>query len=282
MKIRAIINLLRPKQWIKNSFIFAPLLFSRVEIDFNHCLNIGITFLIFSLAASAVYIYNDIKDIDKDKVHPTKSKKRPLASGAIKIGEAYFLLIGILILLSVYFFLNQSLTSVIVLIYLTLNYFYTIKLKYIPIFDVFSIATGFVLRVMAGNASLETNFSEWMIISTFCLSLYLATIKRRQEILNSGLNGRAVLGKYTISFVDRMAEFSSVSALLFYSMFSILQRPIFVYTIPLVMFGLLRYWYIVELYKDGESPTDVLYKDPQIQIVLMFWVILVFILGWLL
>lgn len=282
MKIRASISLLRPKQWIKNLFIFAPLLFSRVEIDFNHYLEIGITFLVFSLAASAVYVYNDIKDIDKDKVHPTKSKKRPLASGVMKINEAYFLLIALLVLLSAYFIINQSMTSVLILIYLTLNYFYTIKLKYIPIFDVFSIATGFVLRVMAGNTSLETNFSEWMIISTFCLSLYLATIKRRQEILNSGLSGRDVLGKYTISFVDRMAEFSAVSALLFYSMFSILQRPIFVYTIPLVMFGLLRYWYIVEIYKDGESPTDVLYKDPQIQIVLIFWVFLVFILGWLL
>lgn len=282
MNVSAIIGLLRPKQWIKNLFIFAPLLFSRSEVDIDHLWGMLVTFFVFCFASSTVYVYNDIKDIEKDKVHPIKSKKRPLASGAISIGGAYQLLAALLILLTFFFLINKSLTSLIVLSYLILNFFYTIKLKHIPIVDVFSIAIGFVLRVVAGNTSLQTLLSEWMIISTFCLSLYLATIKRRQEILNSGLNGRNVLGKYSISFVDRMAEFSAISALLFYSMFSILQRPIFVYTIPVVIFGLLRYWYIVELFDEGESPTDVLYKDTQIQIVLIFWVVLVFVLGWLL
>ncbi len=279
MQLRSIFILIRPKQWIKNLFILAPLLFSREAVDLNGIVNIFITFTMFCVAASIVYVYNDIKDIEKDREHPVKSRKRPLASGAVKITEAYLVILCLFSILIGLFFVIKNMAVYIVILYLILNYFYTIKFKHLPIIDVFSIAIGFVLRVIAGNFSLNTNISEWMIISTFCLSLYLATIKRRQEVSNSGVGARSVLGKYSIGFIDRMAEFSAISALIFYSMFSILERPIFVYTIPIVMFGLLRYWYIVELYDDGESPTDVLYNDLQIQIVLILWVFLIFVLG---
>jgi 4-hydroxybenzoate polyprenyltransferase len=155
--------------------------------------------------------------------------------------------------------------------YLLLNLAYTFFLKHQPVIDIFTIAIGFVLRVIAGSMALGVDASAWMCITTLCLALYLAAIKRRQELANSGADGRTVLKSYTVKLVDRYAEMSATGALLFYSMFVMSTRPGLVITIPLVLYGLFRYWYVVESLDGGESPTDALFADWQMLAVVVLW-----------
>jgi 4-hydroxybenzoate polyprenyltransferase len=140
------------------------------------------------------------------------------------------------------------------------------------VLDIFTIALGFVLRVYAGAMALSVPVSSWMFITTLCLALYLAAVKRRQELSQSGSDGRQVLEKYTVSLVDRYAEMSATGALLFYSMFVMSARPELVITVPLVLFGLFRYWYVVEALDGGESPTDALLSDAQLLLAVVLWV----------
>jgi 4-hydroxybenzoate polyprenyltransferase len=153
-----------------------------------------------------------------------------------------------------------------------LNLAYTFFLKHEPVIDIFTIALGFVLRVIVGAVALDLAPSVWMCVTTLCLALYLAAIKRRQELAQSGTDGRKVLAKYSVSLVDRYAEMSATGALLFYSMFVMSTRPELAITIPLVLYGLFRYWYVVEALDGGESPTDALLADWQLMLVIVLWV----------
>jgi 4-hydroxybenzoate polyprenyltransferase len=138
---------------------------------------------------------------------------------------------------------------------------------------IFAIASGFVLRVYAGAVALDVPVSSWMFITTLCLALYLAAIKRRQELSQSGVEGRKVLERYSVALVDRYAEMSATGALLFYSIFVISAKPDLVVTIPLVLFGLFRYWFVVEALDRGESPTDALISDWQLLLTVLLWVV---------
>jgi 4-hydroxybenzoate polyprenyltransferase len=145
-------------------------------------------------------------------------------------------------------------------------------LKRQPVLDIFTIAIGFVLRVYAGAMALSVPVSSWMFITTLCLALYLAAVKRRQELSQSGTDGRQVLEKYTVALVDRYAEMSATGALLFYSMFVMSTRPELVVTVPFVLFGMFRYWYVVEALDGGESPTDALLSDWPLLLTVVSWV----------
>jgi 4-hydroxybenzoate polyprenyltransferase len=160
----------------------------------------------------------------------------------------------------------------VVVAYLLLNVAYTFYLKHQPVLDIFTIATGFVLRVYAGAVSLHVPLSSWMFITTLSLALFLAAIKRRQELMKSGNKARSVLRFYTIELVDKYAEMSATCAILFYSLFVISDKPDMVYTIPFVLFGLYRYWFIVESQDSGESPTDALFADRWLQLTIFGWV----------
>jgi 4-hydroxybenzoate polyprenyltransferase len=140
------------------------------------------------------------------------------------------------------------------------------------VLDIFTIALGFVLRVYAGAMALNVPVSSWMFITTLCLALYLGAVKRRQELKQSGSDGRQVLKQYTVVLVDRYAEMSATGALLFYSMFVMSTRPELVVTVPLVLFGLFRYWFVVEALEGGESPTDALLADGQLLTTVVLWV----------
>jgi len=156
--------------------------------------------------------------------------------------------------------------------YLILNLAYTFFLKHEPVIDIFTIAIGFVLRVIAGAVALNLDVSVWMCVTTLCLALYLAAVKRRQELAQNGTDGRKVLAKYSVTLVDRYAEMSATGALLFYSMFVMSARPELAITIPLVLYGLFRYWYVVEELDGGESPTDALLADWQLLLVVTLWI----------
>jgi len=266
-----LLKLMRPKQWVKNGFVFAPLMFTGLFLDIASVTQTLIAFVLFSLASSATYVVNDLKDIEQDKLHPVKSKKRPLASGQVTPIQAKKWLVGLyaLLLVGLYY---QPLVMAVIVGYLLLNVAHSFYLKYQPVLDIFTIAIGFVLRVYAGAVAISVPLSSWMFVTTLCLALYLAAIKRRQELLQTSQQGRAVLEKYTVSLVDRYAEMSAIGALLFYSLFVMNARPEMVITIPFVLFGLFRYWYVAEALGEGESPTDALYSDKQLQLTVVGWI----------
>ena len=271
MNIPAIIRLLRPKQWIKNVFVLAPLLFTGQFTDASLLIVSLQAFALFCVASSATYIVNDYRDIESDRKHPEKARKRPLASGEVSKQQALVILALLLLVLLASSFFHTQLMMVIGG-YLLLTLAYSFGLKHQPVIDIFVIAIGFVLRVYAGAVALDVPVSSWMFVTTLCLALFLGTIKRRQELLTTEGDARKVLGFYSVSLVDRYAEISATGALLFYSLFVISTRPELDISIPLVLYGLFRYWFLVETQKEGESPTDVLFRDWHLQVTIVAWV----------
>jgi decaprenyl-phosphate phosphoribosyltransferase len=268
---KGLIRLLRPKQWIKNGFVLAPLLFTGSFLNVLALKHALVATALFCIASSASYIVNDIQDIERDRLHPEKSKSRPLASGEVTLTHAIFLLATLYVLLSLGWWFEPKVLGVI-LGYLGLNIAYSFVLKHQPVIDIFSIAIGFVLRVLAGAVALDVPVSGWMFTTTLSLALYLAAVKRGQELSQRGSDSRQVLKKYTKPLVDRYAEMSATCALVFYSMFVMASKPELVITVPLVLFGLYRYWYVVDVLDGGESPTDALLSDWPLLLTVLAWI----------
>lgn len=263
---------MRPKQWIKNAFVLAPLVFSG---EFVHVASIGkamATMLLFCVASSLTYVFNDVCDVERDRLHPVKSRTRPLAAGNVPLSWA-LVLAAVLIVILIAGSIAMPACSMVIGAYLLLNVAYSLRLKHQPVIDIFTIATGFVLRVIAGAVALQVPVSSWMFITTLCLALYLAAIKRRQELGRSGAAGRQVLNAYSLPLADRYAEMSAMGALLFYSLYVLSAKPVLVATVPLVLFGLFRYWFLVESQDDGESPTEALLGDWQLLVTIALWVV---------
>ncbi|WP_226648837.1 decaprenyl-phosphate phosphoribosyltransferase [Microbulbifer variabilis] len=270
-QLLGLIKLMRPKQWVKNGFVLAPLVFSGAFLDPDAVSHSLLAAMLFCVASSATYIINDTHDIERDRLHPKKSKTRPLAAGIVSIPAALILLASLYAVL-VWGWLTAPKVVTVIVVYLVLNLAYTFVLKHQPVVDIFTIAIGFVLRVYAGAMALNVPVSSWMFITTLCLALYLAAVKRRQELNQSGTEGRKVLERYSVSLVDRYAEMSATGALLFYSMFVMSAKPELAITVPLVLFGLFRYWFVVEALDGGESPTDALLADWQLLLTVVLWV----------
>lgn len=270
-QLRGLITLMRPKQWVKNGFVLAPLVFSGEFLDASAVSHALLAVLLFCLASSVAYIVNDMHDIERDRRHPKKNKTRPLAAGIVSVPMALALLAVLNGALVWGWFLAPN-VALVIAAYMVLNLAYTFVLKHQPVVDIFTIAIGFVLRVYAGAMALAVPVSSWMFVTTLCLALYLAAVKRRQELSQSGTEGRKVLKKYSVALVDRYAEMSAMGALVFYSMFVMSAKPQLVITVPLVLFGLFRYWYVVEELDGGESPTDALLADWQLLLTIVFWV----------
>lgn len=266
-----LIRLMRPKQWIKNGFVLAPLIFAGQFLDPTALRGAFTATFLFCLAASSAYIVNDIRDRERDRLHPKKSKTRPLASGVVSLRAAVGLLVG---LYGVLITVGLTMPPVLGVIsgYLCLNWAYSFWLKHQPVLDIFTVASGFVLRVYAGALALAVPLSSWMFITTFCLALYLAAIKRRQELGQTGVAGRKVLESYSVSLVDRYAEMAATGALIFYSLFVMSAKPQLIVSIPFVLFGLFRYWYVVESLDGGESPTDALIADKPLLVTVCLWI----------
>jgi decaprenyl-phosphate phosphoribosyltransferase len=269
--IGALVRLLRPRQWIKNGFVLAPLIFSGSFVRESAIIEALSAFLLFCAASSATYVFNDLQDRVADAMHPVKSRTRPLASGAVSPRTAYILL-GILYGLVLSAFLWSPPTAAVAVAYVVLNIAYTVKLKHVPVVDIFCLAAGFVFRVYAGAVAVDVPLSTWMGITTLALALYLASIKRRDELASTGDSSRSVLRRYSISLLDRYAEVAAMSAVVFYGLFVVTVKPKLAVTMPFVLFGLFRYWYIVETGNRGESPTDAIWNDPPLIITVILWV----------
>lgn len=261
---------MRPRHWIKNAFVLAPLLFTG---RFDDAVDLATTLAAtaaFCLLASAVYILNDLRDIQHDRQHPTKRLTRPLASGAVPAAAARCLFFGLLAATIAVALFAPS-TLFVLGIYLAINVAYSYGLKNVPVVDIFAVASGFVLRVEAGAVALHVAASDWMLITTGCLALYLAAVKRRQELAHSGSTGREVLSNYSLALIDRYAEHSATAAVVFYGLFVTTTRPALIPTVPLVLFGLFRYWYVVDTHQQGESPTDALLADRPLLLTIAAW-----------
>ncbi|WP_417431518.1 decaprenyl-phosphate phosphoribosyltransferase [Halpernia sp.] len=279
------LKLLRVEQWVKNLFVFVPLFFSGNIMNGNLLQKSIFAFIIFSLAASSIYIINDYNDINQDKKHPQK-KNRPLASGIISKKQALFIL-AFLIILDIslkyfgYYYFKQSIWKfcVIILFYFVMNLVYTYKLKHVAIVDVCIISIGFVLRVLAGGYITGIYISQWAILLTFVLALVLAIGKRRGELINAQISGRTrkALDGYNVQFADIALSISVTLAIVSYLMFTLTQEvqtrfgiKVF-YTVIFVVFAFLRYLQQTLVYNKTESPTKIVYKDRYIQITILLW-----------
>jgi decaprenyl-phosphate phosphoribosyltransferase len=264
------LRLLRPRQWIKNTFVLAPLIFSGSLVRRTAVVDALLATFLFCVAASATYVFNDLRDRDADRLHPVKRHSRPIASGAVSVAQAHVILASLAMVLLGALLIDRAVTAVIVG-YLLLNIAYTLKLKRVPVIDLFTLAAGFVLRVFAGAVAISLVVSPWMLITTLCLSLYLAAIKRRDELAGPGAMGREVLRLYTPALLDRFAERAALGAMVFYGLFVITVRPALAATIPLVLFGMFRYSFVVDRTGAGESPTDALWRDKPLALTVVAW-----------
>lgn len=283
--MKAYFKLLRVEQWVKNLFVFIPLFFSGKIFETTQLFETIFSFIIFSFTASSIYIINDYSDIESDRVHPEKCR-RPLASGAISVGRAKLVLvglvistIGLIISLSDVFGYNILKFGAVISSYFVMNLAYTFRLKHIAIVDISIIAVGFVLRVLAGGYATGIVVSQWAIILTFVLALVLAVGKRRGELVNTQLSGntRKALDGYNIQFADIVLSISVTLAIVSYIMFVIspetqkeFTNKVF-YTFIFVIFAFLRYLQQTLVYNRTESPTKMIYKDRYIQVVLALW-----------
>ena len=280
--MKTLFTLLRPKQYIKNIFIFLPLFFMGQVTNIELFVKASLAFVAFSLSASAVYIFNDYEDIKDDRKHP-KKKYRPLAAGIISKNTA-LLLMFILFIISFTLMAVISLKALVILsIYVILNILYSLKLKRIAVLDVTIIAIGFVSRLFVGSFAYEIQLTIWIVIMTFLLALFIALAKRRDDILiflKSGNKMRKSIDGYNIQLVDGSMIIMSSVVIVAYLLYTTSQEIIEKFqsenlylTTLFVIFGLMRYLQITFVEKNSGSPTEIVFKDTSMQINLVLWIL---------
>ena len=272
---------MRPQQWVKNLSLFAALVFSGHLVETHDLLLTVIGFLAFSLLSSSVYIANDIADVDNDRNHPIKSK-RPFPAGLLPVGLAAVAAVVLgAVGLAAGFWLQTQFGFVLVA-YTLLNVFYTLKLKEVVILDVMVIAAGFVLRVAGGATLIQVPMSEWLIVCTILLSLFLGFSKRRTELVmqpdGSGVT-RSVLGHYSQHFLDQMIGVVTATTVMSYALYTISEETVrkfgthdLIYTVPFVLYGIFRYLYLVHERTEGEDPAKTILTDTPLLLTVVLWI----------
>ena len=276
-----ILKLIRIPQWIKNFFVFVPLVFSLNLFKGDYFLTSFTGFLAFCLTSGIVYIINDIADVEADRAHP-KKKNRPIASGRISPGQG--------IVISIIFAggvaglcLNVSTSFIFLLmLFFLINVLYSIKLKHMVLLDIFSIAAGFLIRVLAGAVIISVTISSWLVLTTMFISLFLAVMKRHSELEilteNSNVETRKVLAFYSLNFADQLATVAAAGVIICYALYTVSERTIsvfntenLIYTTPFVVFGIFRYMYLVYMNKQGENTTQILLTDLQLMVTVILY-----------
>lgn len=277
-----LLRLMRPYQWVKNTFVFTGLLFGHAWQDAHLVIQVIIAFFAFCLISSAVYVSNDIVDVEQDKCHPKKCR-RPLASGAVSISAAVVLAIvlGIFGLLLAY--VAAPAVLLIVLGYALMNVAYSFKLKHVVILDVFIIAAGFMLRILAGTLGVDIPPSQWLLLCGLMVTLFLGFTKRRAEII--ALTGdktihRRVLEHYSPVLLDNMVGITAAGLIMSYSLYTMNPDTIrihgtanLIYTVPFVMYGVFRYIYLLHHQSRGGDPSHDLIRDHHLLAVVVVWLI---------
>ena len=274
---------LRPKQWVKNVFIFAPMIFSLHMFQASYIWRSLLAFLLFSLVTGCTYVFNDVLDREKDGLHPVK-KHRPIAAGHLDVRWA---LAGAVALLAVVLPLIARFNReffLITVFYVGLNVFYSLFLKRMVIIDIMVIALGFVLRVMIGAVVNAVVLYPWILISTFLLAIFLALIKRRQELLkiqtlHPETVTRKTLESYTIGMLDQMISIATATTLISYIMYVLspdvqlkFHTDKLFFTVPFVIFGIFRYLFLSYVKGEGENPSDIITSDLPFILNLVLWV----------
>ena len=285
------LRLIRVHQWIKNVFVFIPLLFSLHLFNKDYFITTLFAFLVFCLASSAIYVINDLVDIESDRVHPVK-KNRPLPSGAISQTAAIItasLLLVLVFWLMMYFNIEFIL---LVVAFVMLNMLYSFLFKNVVLLDVFSIAAGFSMRVLAGAFVIQVPISSWLLLTTMFISLFLGVMKRRSELVlvnenqklisdsveQSGTQSRKVLTQYSLNFADQMATVAATGVIVCYALYTVAPRTVsifqterLIYTTPFVVFGIFRFMYLEYISGKGENSTRTLATDiPMIVNLLLY------------
>lgn len=281
MKFVSLILLLRPGQWLKNLLLFFPPFLSGAIVH-PGLLGKGIVpLLAFCCASSAGYIVNDLHDRDRDALHPVKAR-RPIPSGAVGASAASALAASLLagsLLLSLrvsWLFLGY------VALYLLISAAYSMFLKDEPIFDIFCISSGFVLRLYGGGAAFGVVISDWLFLTVFLLSIFLSVGKRfseRRTLGGDAVHHRRALGRYPDGFLESAMYLSGAAVLVTYSMY-VISKPLLVYSVPLCLFGLLRYLFRVKSGEEGD-PTNSLLKDPLLLLIGIAWMLFIFVCVYL-
>jgi 4-hydroxybenzoate polyprenyltransferase len=287
-KLRLVLVTMRPGQWPKNAFLLAALLFSRNIFHPAQVLTSVFAFGVFCLASGAVYVLNDLLDMEQDRNHP-KKQSRPLASGALdpETGALAFSILLPVSLLAGYLVNGTFLLAVSA--YLVLQIAYCTFIKKIILLDVFAIASGFFLRVAAGSAAIQVPMSKWLLICTIFISLFLALAKRRHELLALGEGAgehRKVLEEYNLLFLDQMVSIATAGTIVSYSLYTLSEETIAKFgtsrlwlTVPIVLYGISRYLYRVYRHGDGGQPEELVWKDrPLLACVAVYVVSVVLIL----
>jgi 4-hydroxybenzoate polyprenyltransferase len=283
-RIRALLSSMRPKQWTKNLALFVGLIFAQQLLNPASLERTILAFVVFCLASSSIYLFNDILDMETDRQHPIKSK-RPLASGDLPISWAIaticILLLGCVgLTLLIFTIPNQQqidtlalpgganvLFALTVVAYLLLMALYSVRLKHVVVLDVFIIASGFVLRIVAGAVVIPVTISPWLYLVTILLSLFLALSKRRHEMVllqGEASNHRRILKEYSLPLLDQMITIVTAATIMAYSLYTF-EGPTgnhrLMITIPLVLYGMFRYLYLIHMRMEGGSPEEVLLRD---------------------
>lgn len=288
--LSGLIKSMRPRQWPKNGFVFVALLFDGKLFHLPSVLAALGAFVLLCLMSGAVYLMNDLVDIESDRQHPIK-KNRPLPSGQVSPGLAAVVAgLSAVISLVAGYFLSIEL-AVILLLYLLTQVAYTFKLKHVVLIDVLTIAAGFVLRIAAGVAVIEVErFSPWLYVFGGFLALFMALGKRRAELIllgGSASNHRAILEDYNLDLIDRLQSIVTTSAVVAYSLYTFLAEGLpenhaMMLTIPFVLYGIFRYLYLIHIRDEGGAPEDILLRDRPMQITLLLYGVMVFVALYLL
>ncbi len=276
-EIPAVLEILRPRQWTKNLFLFAGLVFSQNLFNPPLCLRALLACAVFCLLSGSVYILNDLVDLAADRKHYSK-RHRPLAAGRIGIRPAVFLFFLLLAAsLGAAFWLGNAFLAVGVL-YFLLVAGYSLCFKHLVIIDVFAVASGFLLRAVAGGVAIGVRISPWLLICTLLLALFLALTKRRHEYVmleNNGTEHRRVLADYSVAYLDQLISIVTASTIMAYSLYTFTagRTEYFMLSIPFVIYGIFRYLFLVHKKDMGGSPEDVLLQDRPFIVNICLWVL---------
>jgi len=277
------LKLVRVPQWIKNFFVFVPLLFSQHLFDEDYFIKSLVAFVVFCLASSLIYVINDIIDIEADKAHPTK-KNRPLPAGVISKRSA--LIVAVVLTAVIVILLPQFNKEFLYFVtaFVLLNIFYSFWFKHIVILDVFSIAAGFAIRVLAGAVVISVPISSWLILTTIFISLFLGVMKRHSELIlveeSENAPSRKVLSQYSLNFADQMATVAAAGVIICYALYTVSERTVsafgtesLIYTTPIVVYGIFRYMYLEYISNKGDNTTKIVFSDLQIILTVLIYTI---------
>lgn len=293
MRLYNVIKLLRPHQWVKNGFVFLPLFFDRHMMDVEYLIPAIVAFMAFSFAASGIYCFNDIYDVESDRKHPKKCK-RPVASGAISIPLAYSIMgLCFIFSLSILAMGGGNFTEFgIIIFYVLMNIAYCVKLKQIAVVDVFIISLGFVLRVLMGGFATGIYLSHWIVLMTFLLALFLAFAKRRDDVVmyeESGVKARKNVNRYNVAFMNQAIGIVAGITMICYIMYTVTPEVVerfgsqYLYiTSFFVLAGIIRYLQVTIVDLKSGSPTKVLLRDRFIQACIAGWSLTFFLIIYVL